>query len=139
MTTKKHRKAGGRPSVYTKPVKNAIICLWEFFNFRCGKRLVLIIRININAFRDSTEFSTAPEEVLHALERISPATVDRLLVKERKKLSIKDHGYTRGTVDLKDQIPIRTFGDWKDIGVGHFQIDCVGHDEVSSLGSAASL
>ena len=50
------------------------------------------------------------------------------LKKPRDKLNIKGTGYTHPNKALLSQIPIRTFGDWKNIPPGHFQLDCVGHD-----------
>jgi hypothetical protein len=128
VSAKKNRRAGGRPPVYTQEVVDTLIWLWELFNFKCGKHLAPIIKTNIKSFRDTKEFSSVSECVINALEKISPATIDRLLTRERHKMKIRGHSYTRGTAALKDQIPIRTFGDWKNVGVGYFQIDCVGHE-----------
>jgi hypothetical protein len=59
---------------------------------------------------------------------ISPATIDRLLVPERKKSRIKGRPTTRPGSLLKHQIPIRTFADWDDAKPGFVEIDLVAHD-----------
>lgn len=51
---------------------------------------------------------------------ISPATIDRLLKVERKKLEIKGRSHTKGGVLLKHQIPISTFYDWYERKPGFF-------------------
>jgi hypothetical protein len=51
---------------------------------------------------------------------ISPATIDRLLKVERKKLEIKGRSHTKGGVFLKHQIPVSTFYDWYERKPGFF-------------------
>ena len=121
-STKQKAKRGGRPVVYTRPVRDAVIRLWELFGYRCGKLLAPIIKSSISHLSDYDE------SILSALKTISAATLDRILAVERSCLNIKGNSYTRSQAALIDQIPIRTFGDWKGVPPGHFQMDCVGHD-----------
>ena len=127
-TTRKRRRGGGRPVVYTKPVRDAIEWIWQIFGYKCGKLLVPIIRNNIESFRNEKPLSELNEDDSLALEKVSPSTVDRILREPHKKLNIKGTGYTRPNPALRTLIPIRTFGDWKNVPPGHFQLDCVGHD-----------
>lgn len=99
VSAKKNRKAGGRPPVYTQEVVDTLIWLWELFNFKCGKHLAPIIKTNIKSFRDTKEFSSVPECVVNAIEKISPATIDRLLAPERHKMKI------RGIVTPEELLP----------------------------------
>lgn len=62
------------------------------------------------------------------LSKISPATIDRLLKKYKKRPFGKGRSYTKPGTLLKTQIPIRTFADWKENKVGFFEIDLCGHD-----------
>ena len=62
------------------------------------------------------------------LVKISPATIDRLLKKYKKRPVGKGHSYTKPGTLLKTQIPVRTFADWKENKVGFFEIDLCGHD-----------
>ena len=128
QTTKKRRKGGGRPPLYPQPIRDAIEWLWRIFGHKCGKLLVLIIRNNIENLKNEKPLSELNEKELKMIAEVSASTVDRLLKKPRKKLKIKGTSYTRSDTALINQIPIRTFGDWKNVPPGHFQIDCVGHD-----------
>lgn len=62
------------------------------------------------------------------LVKISPASIDRLLTKHNKRPRIKGHSYTKPGTLLKTQIPVRTFADWNEEGLGFFEIDLCGHD-----------
>jgi hypothetical protein len=62
------------------------------------------------------------------LATISPASVDRLLARKRKRYTITGRSYTRSGESLKDLIPVWTFSEWEDCPPGHFQLDTVGHD-----------
>jgi hypothetical protein len=128
QTTRKKRKGGGRPVVYTQPVRDVIEWLWLILGTKCGKLLVPIIRNNIESLRREKPLSDLNEVDFHAIEKVSASTVDRILREHRKKLNIKGTSYTRPNTGLLSKIPIRTFGDWKNVSPGHFQLDCVGHD-----------
>ena len=128
QTSKKRRKSGGRPVVYTQPVRDALEWLWGAFGHKCGKLLVPIIRNNLEGLKKEKPVSELTEDECRAIKKVSPSTVDRILKGPRKKLQIKGTSYTRPNMALRTQIPIRTFGDWKNVHSGHFQLDCVGHD-----------
>lgn len=103
----------GRPTVYDEAFTPSLIELWALFDYLCGKRLVPLLRELIDLLCSSGSFPCSPET--HArLASVSPATVDRLLVKERKKLSVHGSSITRPGNLLKTQIPLRTFADWDD-------------------------
>ncbi len=123
----KRRRGGGRPRVYSEEVRQAVEQLWGLFGYLCGKRLVPVIRASL-AFLGEEEFLQISPPVAEALGHISAATVDRLLETRRAAMRLKGNSYTRGTAALSQQIPIRTFGEWKDVAPGHVQIDLVGHD-----------
>jgi len=123
----KPRGGGGRPRVYTEEVRQAVEQLWESFGYLCGKRLVPVLRSSL-PFLDEEEFLQVSGPVKNALGRLSPATVDRLLRARRAAMRLKGNSYTRATAALSEQIPIRTFGEWKQVAPGHAQIDLVGHD-----------
>jgi hypothetical protein len=77
------------------------------------------------------------EEVRQKLLKISPAAIDRLLAKERKRHQIKGRGNTKPGTPLKNQIPIRTFSDWNDQRPGFVEIDLVGRDGGDTHGDFA--
>lgn len=126
-TSKRARKAGGRPRVYDKQAQRAVVNLWRRFGYVCGKRLVPLIRQSIDDIRDDP-FLKATEQLCGLLAQISAASIDRLLREERKKYLLKGHSYTKTRGGLYDLIPVRTFGEWIDVPPGHVQMDTVGHD-----------
>ena len=68
------RKRAKRPErrVYDKPVQSALRQVWEFFDYQCGKRLVPLLRANLDVLRVQPELRIT-EEVAAKLARISPA------------------------------------------------------------------
>lgn len=61
------------------------------------------------------------------LRRISPATIDRLLRREKQKITLKGRARTKPGTLLKSQIPIHTFADWNNAKLGFLEIDTVHH------------
>ena len=85
----------------------------------CGKRLKSFITDNIDSIKKNLHPSL---KNLHPsfkqgqlLEKISSATIDRLLTDEEEKYKIKKGRCTTKVGHLKKaQIPIRTFADWNE-------------------------
>lgn len=127
---KKKRK--GHP-IYGPEVKKAVVALWTYFDYMCGKRLVVLIRTNIELLSHQPELNISPP-VKKLLKRISASTLDRMLSGERKKLQVKGRSHTRHGPMLKHQIPIRTNYSWDERLPGYFELDTVGHDGGSSSG-----
>jgi hypothetical protein len=128
-----------RERMYDEPVRDSLRKLWEFFDYQCGKRLVVLIRANMEVLKVEPEFDI--DEALAAkLGNISAATVDRLLKPERRKLELKGRSHTRHGPLLKHQIPIRTHFSWDERLPGYFELDTVHHDGGSAAGEyCASL
>lgn len=74
------------------------------------------------------------EEVKEKLLRISPATIDRLLQREKKKYQLKGKARTKPGTLLKKQIPIRTFSHCHHGRPGFVEVDLVSHDGGNSRG-----
>ena len=62
------------------------------------------------------------------LTRISAATSDRLLRTEKRSLRIRGCAHTKPTTRLINQIPVRTFTEWRDARPGEVGADLVSHD-----------
>ena len=101
--------------------------IWYVFDFMCAKRLVVVLRTML-AVLDSFGEIPLTAEVRAKLLSISAATIDRLLQRERARLSLKGRSHTKPGTLLKHQIPIRTFADWNEKEPGFFEIDLVAHD-----------
>jgi hypothetical protein len=76
-------------------------------------------------------------EVDGKLRRISAATIDRMLRREKKMLRLKGRSHTKPSSLLKQQIPVRTFDGWDEGRPGMAEIDLVGHEGGVSRGEFA--
>jgi hypothetical protein len=117
---------------YTPQVKDELVKLWRMADGICAKRLVPALPSLVAALErhGGLSLDAATKTLLLSL---SPATADRLLHQERRRL--KPHGVSTtkpGTL-LKTQIPIRTWADWDDARPGFVEIDLVAHCD-DSLG-----
>jgi len=82
------RKARKGKVHYGELLKQVLVRIWALFDYMCGKRLAIFIRQNIALLAAQEEFHI-DEELQSQLLTISPATIDRILKGERKKLEIK--------------------------------------------------
>lgn len=114
-----------RPSLYLS-ILEVLKKLWAISNYATGKRLVPVILIYLDALERHRELVVSAKE-RKLLLTISPATADRLLVNERKKITLKARSRTKPGSLLKSQIPIRTFADWDNAKPGFLEIDLVHH------------
>jgi hypothetical protein len=122
-----------RSRIYTDEVLVVLRKVWYVADMICGKRLKPFLPELAGRLEYFNELTLSPE-CKERLFSMSPATIDRLLAKERKKLSLKGRTTTKPGTLLKHQIPIRTFADWDDARPGFLEIDLVAHDGGSSSG-----
>jgi hypothetical protein len=132
-TLRKRKRGGGRKPVYQPATIKALCLIWEFFDYLCGKRLAPFIREQMPFLKPCREFGIT-KEVQAQLLAISPATIDRKLKPERKKLELKGRSATRPGGILKHQIPIRVFYTWDERKPGFFELDTVVHDGGNASG-----
>lgn len=127
-----------RPRVrtYDKAVLKALRPLWIMADYLCGKRLAPLLPELIPALEKFNELSLK-EEVRAKLLQVSPATLDRLLRADRKRLALKSKARTKPGTLLKHQIPIRTFAEWNEQAPGFVEVDLVGHDGGCASGDFA--
>ncbi len=122
------KKAGGkRARLYDNAVLEALKRVWYIMDCICGKRLAPVLKEIVPRLERYREISIEVE-TRKKLLRISPATIDRLLAKERRKQTIKGRSNTKPGTLLRNQIPIRTFSEWNEQRPGFVEIDLVGHD-----------
>jgi hypothetical protein len=72
-----------RSRKYGAAVGSALVELWEMFDFPCGQRLAPLLRREVGRLRQLGELRCS-DEVAEKLQQMSPETVDRLLVRERR-------------------------------------------------------
>lgn len=124
--------------LYDEPVEQAVLRLWEFFHFICGKRLVSVIRNNLDVLAKSKRFRPLiPKAVKTKLARVSRSTVERMLSKGRKRSKAKGSCTTKRGTLLKHQIPVRTFWRWDDKKPGFTETDTLSHDGGYAAGEYA--
>lgn len=116
-----------KPPLYGSAVVEALKKVWSIMDYICGKRLVPVLKETVIRLERCREIRIS-ETVREKLFRITPATIDRLLAKERRKQQIKGKSNTKPGTLLRNQIPIRTFSQWDEKKPGFTEIDLVGHD-----------
>jgi hypothetical protein len=117
-------KKAGRPEKYHPAFAKALLAIWDFFDFPCGKLLAPLMRGVLGFLAD--EFSI-DDEVRPLLLSASPATIDRKLREAKKRNRIKGISTTKPGTLLKSQIPIRVTFDRDDRKPGYFELDTLSH------------
>lgn len=125
-----------RERTYTSELLPALRKLWTTLDRICGKRLAAVMETTIAALERHGELSLAAEQ-RELLIAASPATLDRLLAAERRRLRLKGTSLTKPGTLLKSQIAVRTFAEWDHTRVGFLEIDLVGHEGGDSRGEFA--
>ncbi len=127
------RPRRGRPPRYGKPIETALQQLWVDSGHLCSKRLGPFLPELLTALERHGEL-TLPAGVRHALLKISPATIDRLLKPHRRRGGRRPLILTPATAALRAQIPLRTFGEWQHVRPGAVQADLVAHCGETTVG-----
>jgi hypothetical protein len=91
------------PKIYDEAVRNALIHLWEDFNYQCSKLPAPFLNRNIDAISVHPDYPI-DHEVREKLRRISVATGERLLVNYKKRLKIRGSGGTKSGPLLKKRV-----------------------------------
>src|SRR2546421_1536177 len=114
-----------RPPQYGPEVQHALFLVWHAANRICAKRLIPFLPILIESL-ERHEHLQISEKCRRQLLSMSAATADRLLASQRK-LGQRGLSTTRAGTLLKQQIPIRTFQEWKETRPGFLEADLVAH------------
>lgn len=113
--------------IYTKEDADSLEAICDLLGWICSKRIKPQLKLAVGELTKAGKLTLAPED-RKRLVRMSPATMDRLLTKHKKRSILKGRSYTKSGTLLKNQIPIRTFSEWNEDRVGFEEIDLVGHD-----------
>ncbi len=96
----------GPGSRYARPeVLTPLTHCWRTAHYPCSKRLKSLVPLWLDAYQQT--FGPVAADVVHALQRISPATIDRLLRTQRQRV-VRRQTTTKPGRLLRHQIPIRT-------------------------------
>jgi hypothetical protein len=113
--------------VYTDEVIRALRLVWTFFWFKCGKILAPLMRQQMAYIAQWPAFGITGDTA-EKLKKISPASIDRYLKKDKQALRLKGKSLTKPINSLKNRIPIRTFYTSEEREKpGFWQIDTVHH------------
>jgi transposase InsO family protein len=136
IITAKTRKKRLYTPYYGEDVRKSVFAIWTFFHHVCGKRLVPMIRDNLDALFGDKKLNL-PVEAKAKTAQISRSTVERILKKERSRNNVKGTCATKPGTLLKQQIPVRTFWHWDDKKPGFTEADTVSHDGGFACGEYA--
>jgi len=120
-----HAPAYARPSQYGPDVQHALFLAWNTANRICAKRLIPFLPSLIDSLERHGHLQLT-EEIRSQLLSMSTATADRLL-RSQRKTSSRGLSTTKAGTLLKQQIPIRTFAEWKETRPGFVEADLVAH------------
>jgi len=124
-----------RRPVYGRPVRVALETLWEIFDRPCGQRLKPLVEEELGRLRSLGELKV-DEKTARQLQRVSPATIDRLLTaKKTGWIAQKRYGRVGGNLIAK-KIPLK-MTDWDLRQVGFLEMDLVLHCGASTAGEYA--
>jgi transposase InsO family protein len=113
--------------IYPDEVIHALRLVWTFFWFKCGKILAPLMRQQMQYIAQWPAFGISGE-IAEKLKKISPATIDRYLKKDKAALRLKGKSLTKSLDSLKSRIPIRTFYSQEERKKpGFWQADTVHH------------
>jgi len=115
-----------REPIYGADVLKALKIVWMNLDFMCGKRLKAALTQTVSVMERWGEMNVSAE-TKRKLDRISAATIDRLLRPERNRLELKSRSGTKPGTLLKHQVEIRTFADWDEDKPGFAETDLVSH------------
>lgn len=140
QTTQYHRKAAirvlsgesrppqhrGGKRQYGPEVLAPLVMAWEALERPCGKRLAPFLGDVIAQLERHGEL-TLDDAVRLRLESISASTIDRLLRPKRQRSLRRPWAHTAGAGSLRDEVAIRTHGQWQGVQPGSLQADLVLH------------
>jgi transposase InsO family protein len=114
-----------RGKVYGADVARELALLADLFDNICSKRLRAALDAELpRLYQDGVVHLSV--ECYQKLMAVSPATIDRLLIREQPVRG-RRRGFTKPGTLLKDRIPIRTWADWDEDRPGFSEIDLVDH------------
>lgn len=123
-----------RARYYTPEDAAALLHLWELLDGMCSQLLVVEIPLGLPQLRRDGELDSSEQCAEHLLT-LSPATIERLLAKQRPR-GKRRRGLTKpGT--LKAQVPVRTLAERPASAPGFLDMDTVDHSGGNASGEFA--
>jgi hypothetical protein len=127
----------GRKSKYGDNVRTALEKLWALMDFASGRRMAAGIGDMLDALLRFGEVDF-DQNTLEDLLEVSPATIDRLLEREKECARFKGISATKPSTLLKKDIPVRLETQWDDAVPGYVESDLVAHCGTTTAGEYIS-
>ncbi len=130
--SRRRRRFAYRRRQYDGQVAAALVQCWRVANGICSKRLVPVLPEYVAALERHGELRLDEETrrrrcAYNRLLRLSPATADRLLKRERARTRPHGRTVTKPGTLLRQSIAVRTFADWDEAKPGFTEVDLVAH------------
>lgn len=120
----------GRKKIYENSMITTVLRdIWKMTNLPCSKRLKEILPLWL-PFYDKHPLD---QDTYYKLLSISPATIDRIMAKDRAKFGKLGLSATKPGSIIKKQIAIKT-GQWDESIPGYLEADTVAHCGASMAG-----
>lgn len=123
-------QGGARPR-YTDQERQVVRQIWQWGDYPCGKRLASMIPLWLPAYERRQEVLST--EVRERVLAISPASLDRMLARDRARVQTH-RGTTKPGRLLRSQIPVRCES-WDTRRPGYLEADTVDHGGNTTAGS----
>jgi Integrase core domain len=127
------RRRARRKASYGSEVVSALVVVWELFDYPCGQRLVAALREHTDRLRGNGELRCS-DQVSERLKKVSPATIDRLLKRERQVRRLRRNRSPGVLPLLYQKVPVKVASEWDTGEVGNLQVDFVEHCGRSTAG-----
>ena len=125
------KQRGGGRRIYDEPVAKVAAAIWKAGDYPCGKRLAAMMALWLPAYE--VHHGPLEEDLRARLLRASPATLDRLLARDRARIPRRRGGTKPGRL-LRTQIPVRC-EHWDVSSPGYLEADTVDHGGESTAGN----
>jgi len=122
-----------RRKTYGAEIKAPLARVWKIFDFPCGRRLVAILREQVDRLRRVGELRCS-EQVAESMKEVSARTLDRLLAHERDVLRLKRQRRPPVHPLLYQRVPVKLPNEWDREQLGNVQMDFVLHSGRSTAG-----
>ena len=120
FTKPKQRKKGRHPVYNADVISTPLKRIWLAANLPCSKRLKAVLPLWLPGYVQ--QFGTLSLEIIKALRRISPATIDRLLQPARMRYKTHGRSSTKPGTLLRKHIPVLT-NQWEESRPGYLAAD----------------
>jgi hypothetical protein len=129
----KSRRARVYKKRYDEAVRLALVVIWKDFDYQCGQRLAAFLKENVDVLAGHPRYAMETE-VREKLKTISASTIDRLLRKTKRALTLRGTCGTKATTRLNRLVPVKTSFECAADPPGYFQVDLVFHDGGNASG-----